>query len=47
MKLLQGIIIQEKFYIYLIAFAIAFLISLLTTPLSKFIAFKVGAVDQL
>lgn len=46
MKLLQGIIIQEKFYIYLIAFAIAFLISLLTTPLSKFIAFKVGAVDQ-
>ncbi|HAA43461.1 MAG TPA: undecaprenyl-phosphate alpha-N-acetylglucosaminyl 1-phosphate transferase [Ruminiclostridium sp.] len=37
---------QDKFLIYFIAFGMAFLISLLTTPLSKMIAFKVGAVDQ-
>lgn len=46
MKLFQGIIMQDKFLIYFIAFGMAFLISLLTTPLSKMIAFKVGAVDQ-
>jgi len=41
----QGIAVQETFLIYIIAFISAFLISLFTTPLSKIIAFKVGAVD--
>lgn len=46
MKLFQGIVIQETLLLYMVAFIMAFLISLITTPLSKVIAYKVGAVDQ-
>lgn len=42
----RGAVVQETILLYIVAFISAFLISLLTTPLSKMIAFKVGAVDQ-
>ncbi|WP_058486023.1 glycosyltransferase family 4 protein [Defluviitalea phaphyphila] len=41
-----GINAGETIFLYIAAFILAFFISLITTPLSKKIAFMVGAVDQ-
>lgn len=43
MNLLQGI---NSSYVYIIGFAMAFIITLLLTPFSKKFAIKVGAIDQ-
>ncbi|WP_341875807.1 MraY family glycosyltransferase [Defluviitalea saccharophila] len=42
----QSVAVQETILLYIVSFISAFIISLLTTPLSKKIALMVGAVDQ-
>ena len=46
MRVFQSVAVQETILLYIVSFISAFLISLLTTPLSKKIAILVGAVDQ-